>query len=208
MSRTFSPTIRSSMWSTIPTPWRIPISAARSISSTSPSRSSSSATGTPASNETETTCGSSGASSGRVTSWNTSSSGACERSSIHLPSDERPHRLSSIEYGALSVPPLTGIPCLRAYAISSSRPIAHERTGAITFSSGASVAHVAVERAELHRLALDDLVVLPRLPQVDRQRDDLGLVLVLDPLEHHARVQPARVEEEDAVDLVVVGLVG
>src|SRR5918999_885658 len=29
MSRTFSPTIRSSMWSTIPTPWRMPISAAR-----------------------------------------------------------------------------------------------------------------------------------------------------------------------------------
>ena len=42
-------------------------------------------------------CASSGASSGRVTSWKTSSSGACERSSIHLPSDERPHRLSSIE---------------------------------------------------------------------------------------------------------------
>ena len=77
-----------------------------------------------------------------MTSWKTSSSGACERSSIHLPSDERPHRLSSIEYGAHSVPPLTGIPCLRAYAISSSRPICHERTGAITLSSGASVATV------------------------------------------------------------------
>ena len=77
-----------------------------------------------------------------MTSWKTSSSGACERSSIHLPSEERPQRLSSIEYGADSVPPLTGIPCLRAYAISSSRPIAHERTGAITFSSGASVATV------------------------------------------------------------------
>ena len=59
-----------------------------------------------------------------------------------MPSDERPHRLSSIEYGAVSVPPLTGIPCLRAYAISSSRPICHDRTGAITFSSGASVATV------------------------------------------------------------------
>ena len=52
MSRTLSPTIRSSMWSTIPTPWRQPISAARSSSSTRPSRSPSSATGTPASNST------------------------------------------------------------------------------------------------------------------------------------------------------------
>ena len=47
-----------------------------------------------------------------------------------------------MEYGATSVPPLTGMPCLRAYAISSSRPIAQERTGAITLSSGASVATV------------------------------------------------------------------
>ena len=31
MSRTLSPTIRSSMWSTIPAPWRAPSSAARSI---------------------------------------------------------------------------------------------------------------------------------------------------------------------------------
>ena len=114
MSRTFRPTIRSSMWSTIPTPWRIPISAARSISSTGSIRSPSSATGTPASKVTSTVCASSGASSGRVTSWKTSSSGACERSSIHRPSEERPQRLSSIEYGALSVPPLTGMPCLRA----------------------------------------------------------------------------------------------
>src|SRR3954447_7896062 len=44
MSRTLRPTIRSSMWSTIPTPWRMPISAARSISSTSPGRSPASAT--------------------------------------------------------------------------------------------------------------------------------------------------------------------
>jgi hypothetical protein len=85
------------MWSTIPTPWRIPISAVRSISSTSPSRSPSSATGTPASNSTVTTCASSGARSGGVTSWKTSSSGACVRSSIHLPSEERPQRLSSME---------------------------------------------------------------------------------------------------------------
>ena len=40
---------------------------------------------------------SSGASSGRVTSWKTSSSGAWSRSSIQRPSEERPQRLSSIE---------------------------------------------------------------------------------------------------------------
>ena len=34
------------------------------------------------------------------------------------------------------------MPCSRAYSISSSRPIAHSRTGAITRSSGASVAIV------------------------------------------------------------------
>ena len=102
-----------------------------------------SATGTPRSNSTVTISAESGASSGRVTSWNTSSSGAWSSSSIQRPSLERPHRLSSIEYGATSVPPLTGIPCSRAYATSSSRPILHPRTGAITRSSGPSVATVA-----------------------------------------------------------------
>jgi hypothetical protein len=46
--------------------------------------------------------------------------------------------LSSIEYGGASVPPFTGIPCSRAYAISSSRPICQLRTGAMIFMSGAS----------------------------------------------------------------------
>ena len=114
MSRTFKPTIRSSMWSTMPTPWWAPSSAARSISSTSCRRSPSSATGTPRSKPTLTTWASSGASSGRVTSWNTSSSGATSSSSIQRPSLERPQRLSSIEYGTVSVPPLTGIPRSRA----------------------------------------------------------------------------------------------
>ena len=44
------------------------------------------------------------------------------------------------------MPPLTGIPCSRAYAISSSRPIFHSRTGAITLSSGARVEIVASKR--------------------------------------------------------------
>jgi hypothetical protein len=63
------------------------------------------------------------------------------------------------------------------------------------------------DRAELQRLAPDDLVVLPGLAEVDRERDDFGVVLVLDPLEHDARVQPTRVEEQDAVDLARLGLV-
>ena len=72
----------------------------------------------------------------------------------------------------------------------------------------ARVDHVAVERAEPQRLALHDLVVLARLAEVDGQRDHLGRVLVLDPLEHHARVQPAGVEQQHARDLVAQGEVG
>ena len=56
----------------------------------------------------------SGASSGWVTSSKTSAGGGKPRSSIAPPSEERPQRLSSIEYGGASVPPLTGIPCSRA----------------------------------------------------------------------------------------------
>jgi hypothetical protein len=69
----------------------------------------------------------------------------------------------------------------------------------------ARVDHVAVERAEPQRLAPHDLVVLARLPEVHRERDDLRLVLVLDPLEHHARVQAARVEQQHPRDLVAQG---
>ena len=71
----------------------------------------------------------------------------------------------------------------------------------------ARVDHVRVDRAELERLAPDDLVVLAGLPEVDGQRHDLGLVLVLDPLEHHARVEAAAVEQQHAVHLGRVGLV-
>ena len=71
----------------------------------------------------------------------------------------------------------------------------------------ARVDDVAVERAELERLALDDLVVLPGLAEVDGERDDLGLVLVLDPLEHHAGVQAAAVEQQHAADLAGLGQV-
>jgi hypothetical protein len=66
---------------------------------------------------------------------------------------------------------------------------------------------MAVERAELERLPLHHVVVLPRLPEVHRERHDLGLVLVLDPLQHHAGVEPARVEQQHAPDLAGLGLV-
>ena len=72
----------------------------------------------------------------------------------------------------------------------------------------ARVDDVRLDRAEPQRLALDDLVVLARLAEVDGQRDDLGLVLVLDPLEHHARVEAARVEQQHAPDLARLGQVG
>ena len=71
----------------------------------------------------------------------------------------------------------------------------------------AGVDHVALDGAELQRLGLDHPVVLARLAEVDGEADDLGLVGVLDPLQHHAGVEPARVEQQDAVDLRGVGLV-
>ena len=72
----------------------------------------------------------------------------------------------------------------------------------------ARVDHLGRDGAELQRLALDDVVVLAGLAEVDGQRDDLGVVLVLDPLEHHARVQAAGVQQQDAVDLAGLGEVG
>src|SRR6266508_4064870 len=90
------------MWSTIPTPWRAPSSPARSSSSTSSIRSPFSDTGQPRSNPTTTSSGSSGAPSGRVTRLKTSSRGGSSRSSMAPPSDERPQRLSSIEYAVLA----------------------------------------------------------------------------------------------------------
>ena len=72
----------------------------------------------------------------------------------------------------------------------------------------ARVDDVAVQCPEPQRLAAHDLVVLARLAEVDGQRDHLGVVLVLDPLEHHARVQAAGVEQQDAADLFRLGEVG
>ena len=72
-------------------------------------------TGQPRSKPTRTSSGSSGASvgTGRPAGRRRRAAGVA-RSSIAPPSDERPQRLSSIEYGGVSVPPLTGMPCSRA----------------------------------------------------------------------------------------------
>ena len=43
--------------------------------------------------------------------------------------------------------------------------------------------------------------VVGRLAEVDAQCDHFGVVLILDPLEHHRRVESAGVEQDDAVDV-------
>jgi hypothetical protein len=67
---------------------------------------------------------------GGVTSWKTSSSGAWPRSSIQRPSDERPHRLSSIEYGHDLHAALDRDPVLARVGdllLAAHRPLAHRR---------------------------------------------------------------------------------
>jgi hypothetical protein len=71
----------------------------------------------------------------------------------------------------------------------------------------ARVDDAALQRPELEGLALHHLEVLTGLAEVDGQRDHLGLVLVLDPLEHDAGVQAARVEQQHAPDVLGVRLV-
>ena len=60
----------------------------------------------------------------------------------------------------------------------------------------------ALHRPQVERLPAHGVEVVVRLPEVDAQGHDLGVVLVLDPLEHHRRVQAARVQEHHAVHLV------
>ena len=57
-------------------------------------------------------------------------------------------------------------------------------------------------RAQVEGLLAHGVEVVVRLAQVDAERHHLGVVLVLDPLEHHRRVQAARVEQHHAVHLV------
>ena len=72
----------------------------------------------------------------------------------------------------------------------------------------ARIHHVAVQRSQPYRLIADHLVILAGLAQVDGQAHDLGVVGVLDPLQHHARVQAAGVQQQHTVDVLGIGLVG
>ena len=65
-----------------------------------------------------------------------------------------------------------------------------------------------LDGAQLLRLARDHLPVLPRLAEVDGERDDLGAVALLDPLQHHAGIEATGVEQQHAADLRGVCLVG
>ena len=278
MSRTFRPTIRSSMWSTIPTPWRMPISAARSISSTSPSRSPSSATGTPRleldldglrlvgrelgpRDELEdVVVGRVGevldplalggaAPQVVVDRVRRALRAALDRDAVLarvgdlLVAAHRPradggdhlqlgrerrdraldaHLVVALARAAVGDRVAAGLAGVLDGELGDQRAAerGEERVAVAVVGVGldrrqhvllrellARVDHVAVERAELQRLAAHDVVVLPGLPEVDGQRDDLGLVLVLDPLEHHARVQAAAVEQQHAPDLSGLGQV-
>jgi len=72
----------------------------------------------------------------------------------------------------------------------------------------ARVHDVTLQSAETQGLVFDHRVILAWLAEVDGQADDLRGVLVLDPLEHHARVETAGVEQQHTVNLGRVGLVG
>ena len=271
--------MRSSMWSTMPTPWRQPISAARSSRSTRPRRSPLSATGTPASNSTVTVSASSGASSGPgdeledvvlgrvvevldpatlrgaapevvVDRVGRHLGAALDRDAVlagvgdlllaaHLPGAHRGDRLQLRRQGGDRgldphlVVALAGAAVGDRVAAAAARVLdrelgdqrpaqrGEERVAAAVEGVGldrrehvvggellAGVDDVALERAEALRLVLDHRVVLAGLAEVDGEADHLGLVGVLDPLQHHAGVEPARVEQQDAPHLGGVGLVG
>jgi hypothetical protein len=64
-----------------------------------------------------------------------------------------------------------------------------------------------LDRAQLLCLTGDHVVVLTGLAQVDGQRDDLSLVGLLDPAQHHAGVEAARIQQQNPTDLGGIGLV-
>ena len=72
----------------------------------------------------------------------------------------------------------------------------------------AGVDDECLEGAEVARLAGDDVPVLAGLAEVDAEGDHLCPVLLLDPAQHDAGVEAARVEQQHAPDLLGVGLVG
>ena len=62
-----------------------------------------------------------------------------------------------------------------------------------------------LERAEVACLLEDRFEVVGGLAEIDAQRDDLRAVFVLDPLEHHRRVEAAGVQQHDAMDVLGTG---
>ena len=65
-----------------------------------------------------------------------------------------------------------------------------------------------VAGAEVAGLAGDHVPVLVGLAEVHGHRDDLGVVALLDPAQHHRGVEAARVEEQHPADLAGGGEVG
>ena len=63
----------------------------------------------------------------------------------------------------------------------------------------------ALDGAQVGRLLEDLGEVVLRLAKIDAQRHDLGVVLILDPLEHHRCVETTRVEQHDTVHLMWQG---
>ena len=72
----------------------------------------------------------------------------------------------------------------------------------------AGVDHHRLNGAHRLRLVENRVVVLARLAEIDGQGHDLGVIGLLDPMQHHARVETARVEQHDTVDFFRAGLVG
>ena len=106
--------MRSSMWSTMPMPWRQPISAARSSRSTIPRRSPFERHRHAALEADGDDLGLVGRQLGPGHELEDVVVGRVVELLDPAPSDERPQRLSSIEYGVCSAPPLIGMPCSRA----------------------------------------------------------------------------------------------
>ena len=257
------------MWSTIPTPWRQPISAARSSSSTRPRRSPSSETGRPASNPSRHRLGLVGRLLGPADQLEDVVLGgvveildpaslrgaapevvvdrvgrdlgaALDRDAVlagvgdlllaaHLPGANRrdrpqlrrqgrhrgldPNLVVALAGAAVGDRVAARLAGLLDRELGDQRPPegGEERVAVAVDGIGldrrrqelagealAGVDDMALDGAQFARLGFDHPVVLARLAEVDREADDLGLVGVLDPLQHHAGVEAAGVEQQDA----------
>ena len=128
MSRTLSPTIRSSMWSTMPTPWRQPSSAARSSSATRPRRSPSIETGQPRSKPTRPAAARRAPRSGGVTSGRRRRAAAARGPRSPRPPTSGPRGCRRSRTGGASVPPVDRDPVLARVGdllLAAHLPLAH-----------------------------------------------------------------------------------